>query len=35
MLPADHQLAELRRGAAEVLLEADLLKKLGRASRCA
>ncbi len=30
MLPADHQLAELRRGAAEVLLEADLLKKLGR-----
>jgi tyrosyl-tRNA synthetase len=30
MLPADQQLAELRRGAAEVLLEADLLKKLGR-----
>ncbi len=30
MLPADHQLAELHRGAAEVLLEADLLKKLGR-----
>ena len=30
MLPADQQLAELRRGASEVLLEADLLKKLGR-----
>ena len=30
MLPADQQLAELRRGAAEVLLEADLLKKLAR-----
>ena len=30
MLPADEQLAELRRGAAEVLLEADLLKKLAR-----
>jgi tyrosyl-tRNA synthetase len=30
MLPADHQLAELRRGASEVLLEADLLKKLAR-----
>jgi tyrosyl-tRNA synthetase len=30
MLPAPAQLAELRRGTAEVLLEADLLKKLGR-----
>jgi len=30
MLPADQQLAELRRGASEVLLEADLLKKLAR-----
>ena len=30
MLPADQQLAELSRGAAEVLLEADLLKKLAR-----
>ncbi len=30
MLPADQQLAELHRGAAEVLLEADLLKKLAR-----
>ena len=30
MLPADQQLAELRRGAAEVLLEADLLRKLAR-----
>ena len=30
MLPAQEQLAELRRGAAEILLEADLLKKLGR-----
>ena len=30
MLPAEEQLAELRRGAAEVLLETDLLKKLGR-----
>jgi tyrosyl-tRNA synthetase len=30
MLPADEQLAELRRGASEVLLEADLLRKLAR-----
>jgi tyrosyl-tRNA synthetase len=30
MLPADQQLAELSRGASEVLLEADLLKKLAR-----
>jgi tyrosyl-tRNA synthetase len=30
MLPAEEQLAELRRGAAEILVEADLLKKLGR-----
>jgi tyrosyl-tRNA synthetase len=30
MLPAQDQLAELRRGASEVLLEADLLRKLGR-----
>jgi tyrosyl-tRNA synthetase len=30
MLPADQQLAELRRGAAEVLLESELLKKLAR-----
>ena len=30
MLPADQQLTELRRGASEVLLEADLLKKLAR-----
>ncbi|HWJ04259.1 MAG TPA: tyrosine--tRNA ligase [Steroidobacteraceae bacterium] len=30
MLPAEEQLAELRRGASEVLLEADLLKKLRR-----
>jgi tyrosyl-tRNA synthetase len=30
MLPADQQLAELRRSASEVLLEADLLKKLAR-----
>ena len=30
MLPAEEQLAELRRGAAEILLEADLLKKLAR-----
>jgi tyrosyl-tRNA synthetase len=30
MLPAPEQLAELRRGTAEILLEADLLKKLGR-----
>src|SRR5512134_574313 len=30
MLPAEEQLAELRRGAAEVLLEADLLRKLRR-----
>ena len=30
MLPADQQLAELRRGASEVLLEAELLKKLAR-----
>ncbi len=30
MLPAVEQLAELRRGAAEVLLEADLLRKLER-----
>jgi tyrosyl-tRNA synthetase len=30
MLPAQDQLAELRRGASEVLLEADLLKKLAR-----
>ena len=30
MLPAPAQLAELRRGTAEILLEADLLKKLGR-----
>jgi len=30
MLPAQEQLAELRRGAAEILLEADLLKKLER-----
>jgi tyrosyl-tRNA synthetase len=30
MLPAEQQLAELRRGAAEVLLEPELLKKLGR-----
>ena len=35
MLPAQEQLAELRRGASEVLLEADLLRKLerGRALR--
>jgi tyrosyl-tRNA synthetase len=30
MLPAQEQLAELRRGTAEILLETDLLKKLGR-----
>jgi tyrosyl-tRNA synthetase len=30
MLPAAEQLAELRRGTTEILLEADLLKKLGR-----
>ncbi len=30
MLPAEEQLAELRRGAAEILVEADLLKKLAR-----
>jgi len=30
MQPADLQFAELRRGADEILLEADLLKKLGR-----
>jgi tyrosyl-tRNA synthetase len=30
MLPAAEQLAELRRGTSEILLEADLLKKLGR-----
>jgi tyrosyl-tRNA synthetase len=30
MLPADQQLAELRRGASEVLLETDLLRKLAR-----
>ena len=30
MLPAQDQLAELRRGASEVLLETDLLKKLSR-----
>ncbi|HET7204092.1 MAG TPA: tyrosine--tRNA ligase, partial [Steroidobacteraceae bacterium] len=30
MLPAEEQLAELRRGASEVLLEADLLRKLAR-----
>ena len=30
MLPAPEQLAELRRGAAEILLEAELLKKLAR-----
>jgi tyrosyl-tRNA synthetase len=30
MLPAQEQLAELRRGASEVLLEAELLKKLER-----
>jgi tyrosyl-tRNA synthetase len=30
MLPAPEQLAELRRGTAEILLEADLLKKLAR-----
>jgi tyrosyl-tRNA synthetase len=30
MLPADQQLAELRRGASEVLLESDLLRKLQR-----
>jgi tyrosyl-tRNA synthetase len=30
MLPADEQLAELSRGASEVLLEADLRKKLAR-----
>jgi tyrosyl-tRNA synthetase len=30
MLPAEEQLAELRRGAAEVLLETDLLRKLRR-----
>jgi tyrosyl-tRNA synthetase len=30
MLPAQEQLAELRRGASEVLLEADLLRKLER-----
>jgi tyrosyl-tRNA synthetase len=30
MLPAPEQLAELRRGTSEILLEADLLKKLGR-----
>ncbi len=30
MLPAEQQLAELRRGASEVLLEADLLRKLQR-----
>ena len=29
MLPAQEQLAELRRGTAEILLESDLLKKLG------
>ncbi len=30
MLSAEEQLAELRRGASEVLLEADLLRKLQR-----
>jgi tyrosyl-tRNA synthetase len=30
MLPAQEQLAELRRGASEVLLESDLLRKLAR-----
>jgi tyrosyl-tRNA synthetase len=30
MLPAQEQLAELRRGTAEILLEPDLLKKLAR-----
>ena len=30
MLPAAEQLAELRRGTSEILLEADLLKKLAR-----
>jgi tyrosyl-tRNA synthetase len=30
MLPATEQLAELRRGTAEILLEADLLRKLAR-----
>jgi tyrosyl-tRNA synthetase len=30
MLPAHEQLAELRRGASEVLLESDLLRKLAR-----
>jgi tyrosyl-tRNA synthetase len=30
MLPAEDQLAELRRGASEVLLESDLLRKLER-----
>ena len=30
MLPAAEQLAELRRGTSEILLEADLLRKLGR-----
>jgi tyrosyl-tRNA synthetase len=30
MLPAAEQLAELRRGSSEILLEADLLKKLAR-----
>ncbi|HSE13561.1 MAG TPA: tyrosine--tRNA ligase, partial [Rudaea sp.] len=30
MLPAAEQFAELRRGTAEILLEADLLKKLAR-----
>jgi tyrosyl-tRNA synthetase len=30
MLPAAEQLAELRRGCAEILLEADLAKKLGQ-----
>jgi tyrosyl-tRNA synthetase len=33
MLPAPEQLAELRRGTAEILLEADLLKKLARGQR--
>ena len=30
MLPAAEQLAELRRGTAEILLEEDLLRKLAR-----
>ena len=30
MLSAEEQLAELRRGAAEILVEAELLKKLAR-----